>query len=139
MSDAQFETFYWPPLKKVVTALIEEGISVLLFAEGSFDTRLERVNEFPKGAVSWLFDRTDMARAKRILGDRCCIMGNVPASLMVTGTAGDVKSYCRRLIEECGTGGGFVLSPGIIGIDEAKLENIKAMVDAAQEFGVYRK
>ncbi len=105
MSDAQFETFYWPPLKKVVTALIEEGISVLLFAEGSFNTRLERVDEFPKGSVAWLFDRTDMAKAKKTLGDRCCIMGNVPASLMVTGTPQDVKAYCRRLIEDCGKGG----------------------------------
>jgi uroporphyrinogen-III decarboxylase len=139
MSDAQFDTFYWPPLRKVVNALIEEGISVLLFAEGSFDSRLDKVNEFPKGAVSWLFDRTDMARAKKMLGDRCCIMGNVPASLMVTGTPGDIRAYCRRLIEDCGGGGGYVLSPGILGIDEAKLANVKAMVDAAREFGTYRK
>ncbi len=139
MSDAQFETFYWPPLRKVIAALIEEGISILLFAEGSFDSRLDKVNEFPKGAVSWLFDRTDMARAKRTLGDRCCIMGNVPASLMVTGAPGDVKAYCRKLIEDCGEGGGYVLSPGILGIDEAKLPNIKAMVDAAREFGTYAK
>ena len=137
MSDEQFRTFYWPPLKKIVTALIEEGISVVLFAEGSFDTRLDQVNEFPKGSVAWLFDRTDMARAKKVLGDRCCIMGNVPASLMVTGTPEDVRAYCRRLIEACGEGGGYVLSPGIIGIDEAKLPNIKAMVEAAKEFGVY--
>ena len=139
MSDAQFDTFYWPPLRKVVSALIEEGISILLFAEGSFDSRLDKVNEFPKGAVSWLFDKTDMARAKRMLGDRCCIMGNIPASLMVTGTPGDVKAHCRKLIEDCGEGGGYVLSPGILGIDEAKLANVKAMVDAAREFGTYRK
>ncbi|MGD0658808.1 MAG: uroporphyrinogen decarboxylase family protein [Syntrophorhabdales bacterium] len=139
MSDAQFDTFYWPPLRKVVAALIEEGISILLFAEGSFDTRLDKVNEFPKGAVSWLFDKTDMARAKRMLGDRCCIMGNVPASLMVTGEPGDIKAYCRKLIEDCGKGGGYVLSPGILGIDEAKLSNVKAMVDAAREFGTYTK
>ena len=139
MSDAQFDTFYWPPLRKVVAALIEEGISILLFAEGGFDTRLDKVNEFPKGAVSWLFDKTDMARAKRILGDRCCIMGNVPASLMVTGEPGDIKAYCRKLIEDCGKGGGYVLSPGILGIDEAKLSNVKAMVDAAREFGTYTK
>jgi len=139
MSDAQFDTFYWPPLRKVVRALIEEGISILLFAEGSFDSRLDKVNEFPKGAVSWLFDKTDMARTKRMLGDHCCIMGNVPASLMVTGTPGDVKAHCRKLIEDCGEGGGYVLSPGILGIDEAKLANVKAMVDATREFGTYRK
>ncbi len=138
MNDKQFETFYWPSLKKVINALIEEGINVSLFAEGSFNTRLETVNEFPKGAVCWFFDKTDMARAKKILGDRCCIQGNVPSSLLVAGTPRDVKEHCRKLIEVCGKGGGYILSPGAVGIDEAKLDNLKAMVQAAKEFGVYK-
>ncbi len=138
MSDKQFETFYWPTLKKVIWALIDEGILVHLFAEGSFNTRLASVNEFPKGAVSWLFDRTDMAKAKEVLGKSCCIMGNIPASLMVTAEPGQVKEYCRKLIEVCGPGGGYVLSPGAVGIDEARLENIAAMVSAAREYGTYR-
>jgi hypothetical protein len=138
MSDDQFNTFYWPSLKKIIDGLIREGIFVNLFAEGSFTTRLERVNEFEKGTVSWLFDRTDMKRAKEILGGTCCVMGNVPASIMVTGSATEVKDYCKGLIETCGTGGGFVLSPGTASMDEAKLENIMAMVDAAKEYGRYR-
>ena len=32
------------------------------------------------------FDRTDMFKAKKVLGDNACIAGNVPASLLVTGT-----------------------------------------------------
>lgn len=137
MSDEQFETFYWPPLKKIADALIREGVFVVFFAEGSFNTRLERVNQFQKGEVAWYFDRTDMARAKEILGDRCCIMGNVPASLMVTGSPEDVRAHCRKLIEVCGKGGGYVLCPGSAGLNEAKFQNIKAMVDAAREYGVY--
>jgi uroporphyrinogen-III decarboxylase len=139
MSDDQFNTFYWPSLKKVIDGLIKEGVFVVLFAEGSFNTRLERVNEFEKGAVSWLFDRTDMKLAKQVLGKTCCIMGNVPASLMVTGSAIEVKDYCRGLIEMCGKGGGYVLSAGSAALDEAKLINIRAMVDAAKQYGVYRK
>jgi uroporphyrinogen-III decarboxylase len=139
MSDKQFDTLYWPPLKKVINALIEEGILVNLFAEGSYNTRLESVNEFPKGAVTWLFDKTDIVKAKKILGDKCCISGNVPSSAIVTWEPQRVKDLCRNLIEECGKGGGYILSPGAAGIDEAKLENIKAMVSAAREFGVYKK
>lgn len=138
MNPKQFETFYWPSLKKVVEALIEEGVLVTLFAEGRFDSRLESVNDFPKGAVCWWFDQTDMARAKRILGDRCCLQGNVPTSLLVTGAPEEVKSYCRRLIETCAPGGGFILCPGASS-DEAKLENLLAMAEAAKEYGGYRK
>jgi uroporphyrinogen-III decarboxylase len=139
MSDKQFETLYWPPLKKVINALIEEGILVVLFAEGSFNTRLESVNEFPKGAVTWMFDKTDMVKAKKILGDKCCIMGNVPSSAIVTWEPPKVKDYCRKLIEDCAKGGGFILSPGAANIDEAKLENLKAIVSAAREYGIYKK
>jgi hypothetical protein len=138
MSDKQFEKFYWPSLKKVIDALIEEGILIILFAEGSYNTRLETVNEFPKGAVSWLFDKTDMAKAKRVLGDKCSIAGNVPCSLMITGTPQQVKEYCRNLIEVCGKGGGYILSGGAQA-DTSKLENLRAMLEAAREYGVYRK
>jgi uroporphyrinogen-III decarboxylase len=138
MSDKQFEKFYWPSLKKVINALIQEGVLPILFAEGSYNTRLETVNEFSKGAVAWLFDKTDMAKAKKILGDRCCIAGNVPTSLMLTGNKKSVKEYCRKLIETCGKGGGYILAGGAQ-IDIGKVENIHAMLDAAKEYGVYKK
>jgi uroporphyrinogen-III decarboxylase len=137
MSQKQFDTFYWPSLKKILNALANEGIMSVLFAEGSYNTRLDSVNEFPKGFVQWLFDQTDMARAKKVLGDKCCIWGNVPSSLLITGTPAQVKEYCRNLIKVCGKGGGFILSPGSAGIDRAKLENLRAMVQAAREYGVY--
>jgi uroporphyrinogen-III decarboxylase len=136
MSTKQFETFYWPSLRKICLALIDEGIVPSLFAEGSYATRLEIVNEFPKGAVSWRFDRTDMAVVKKILGDKCCISGNVPASLLSLGTAAEVKECCHRLIEVCAPGGGYILAAGS-SVDHAPPENLRTMMEAAQEYGVY--
>ena len=138
MSQKQFETFYWPPLKKVMNALINEGFIQRLFAEGGFNTRLEYVNEFPKGSVIWMFDQTDMSRAKKILGNNCCIEGNVPASLLATGEPRDVKTCCRKLIEDCGKGGGYILSSGCVGFSP-KLENLTAMMEAVREYGVYKR
>ena len=136
MSEEQFLTFYWPSLKKVMDAFIEEGLICTCFAEGTFNTRLDLVNEFPKGAVQWRFDRTDMARAKRILGPTCCIEGNVPTSLLVAGTPEEVTAECRRLIEACAPGGGYILGSG--GTAEfPRLANLKAMAAAAREYGRY--
>ena len=70
MSQKQFETFYWPSLKKVMDALIKEGLIQNMFAEGGYNTRLETVNEFAKGTVAWYFDKTEMAKAKKILGQQ---------------------------------------------------------------------
>jgi uroporphyrinogen-III decarboxylase len=136
MSEKQFLTFYWPSLKKVMDALIAEGLLCTVFAEGAFNSRLELVNEFPKGAVSWRFDRSDMAKAKRVLGKTCSIEGNVPTSLLVAGSPEEVTEACRRLIDICAPGGGYILGSG--GTPEfPRLENLVAMARAAREYGVY--
>jgi uroporphyrinogen-III decarboxylase len=138
MSQKQFDTFYWPSLKKVMDAFIKEGIIQHMFAEGGYNTRLESVNEFNKGEVAWYFDRTDMAKAKKILGKKCAIQGNIPSSLVVTGSPVDMKEYCRKLIEDCGPGGGYIMSAGATA-ENPKLDNLRAMVAACKEYGFYKK
>lgn len=138
MNQKQFETFYWPSLKKVINALNNKGFIVQLFAEGKFDSRLDFVNEFPKGFVTWRLDQTDMTQAKKTLGKNCCLWGNIPSSLLVTGTPDQVREHSRELIEICAPGGGYILCPGA-SADEIKPENLKAMVQAAREYGVYEK
>jgi hypothetical protein len=137
MSQAQFDTFYWPSLKRCMDAFIEQGLIQSLFAEGGYNSRLEHVNQFPRGTVTWRFDQTDMAKAKKVLGKDCCIQGNVPTSLLVTSEPAKVKEYCRNVIETCKPGGGYVLCPGA-GAENPKLENLKAMAEAVNEYGWYR-
>jgi hypothetical protein len=137
MSREQFKTFYWPTLKKVIMALIEEGIMVMLFAEGRYETRLDIIRDIPRGWAMWWFDQTDMSKAKEILGDTTCIAGNVPSSMLYTSTPQAVKEYCRRLIEVCGKGGGYILAGGS-SVETAKAENIHAIMEAARQYGVYK-
>jgi hypothetical protein len=138
MSQEQYDKFYWPSLKKVMDAFIEEGLIQILFAEGSYNTRLNFVNQFPSGSVVWYFDRTDMAEAKRLLGKDCVLMGNVPSSMLIASEPADVKKYCKKLIEVAGKDGGFILSPGTA-VENPKLKNLIAMVEAANEYGYYRR
>ncbi|MGD0915963.1 MAG: uroporphyrinogen decarboxylase family protein [Thermodesulfobacteriota bacterium] len=138
MSEKQFHTFYWPYLKRVILGCAEEGLVPTLFAEGSYNTRLEIIKDLPKGKVIWHFDQTDMTRAKKILGNNACIMGNVPTSLLITARPDEVKVYCRKLIDTAGKGGGYIMAPGATA-DDSKVENLEAMLEAAREYGVYRK
>jgi uroporphyrinogen-III decarboxylase len=137
MSEKQYEEFYWPTFRKVILGLIEEGCVPSLFAEGRYNNRLEIIKDLPRGKVVWHFDQTDMFRAKKILGDNACIAGNVPASLLRTGTPQAVKEYCRKLIEVCGEGGGFILTGGA-SINRGDPANLRAMMEAAEEYGVYK-
>ncbi len=136
MSDQQFRTFYWPTLRKVIMGLIEEGLVPFLFAEGGYNTRLEVICDLPKGKTVWLFDNTDMAKAKEILGDTACIAGNVPISLLTLGTVQEVKDYCKQLIKTAGKDGGFILCNGAV-IDDVPPENLRALIESAKEYGIY--
>jgi hypothetical protein len=137
MSNKQFETFYWPTFKRLLLGMAEEGLIPFPVAEGAYNNRLEYISDMPKSAVIWMFDQTDMANAKKTVGKVSCIAGNVPTSVAYTGTAKEMKEYCRRLIETCAPGGGYILSGGST-FDMAKPENIHAMMDAAKEYGVYK-
>ncbi len=136
MSDKQFVEFYWPYLRRIFMAMINEGLVPMPFAEGRYTNRLKQIADTPRSGVVWYFDQTDMKEAKKILGDVCCIAGNVPTSVVIKGTVEEVKEHCRRLIEDCAPGGGYILAGGA-SIDNGKFENLKAMMDAAKEYGKY--
>jgi Uroporphyrinogen decarboxylase (URO-D) len=136
MSDEQFHTFYWPTLRAVLLGLIEEGCIPFCFAEGRYGSRLEAIMDLPKGKTIWAFDQTDMAKAKKTIGQVACIQGNVPLSLMHAGTPEEVVDYVRNLIDVAGEGGGYIVDVGAVS-DSGKEENLKAMVDTAKEYGRY--
>ncbi len=77
-------------------------------------------------------------QSKGGLGGRLCIRGNVPASLLCTGNPQGVRDCRQRLIDVVGKGGGFIMDGGVGIPDEAKPENVKAMVNFTKEYGVYR-
>jgi uroporphyrinogen-III decarboxylase len=72
------------------------------------------------------------------VGQVACLAGNVPLDLLCTGTPHDVRAYCRELIDVAGAGGGFILSSGA-GLQGSKAANVKAMMESAKEYGIYKK
>ncbi len=136
MSNKQFETFYWPTFKEVMMGLISEGLVPMPFAEGNYEPRLEIIKDMPRSSVVWWFEQMDMAKAKKVLGDTACIAGNLPVTVLYTGTPQEVKEGCRQLIETCGKGGGYMLTSGAA-MDEGNPENLRAMMAAAKEYGTY--
>jgi hypothetical protein len=137
MSLKQFETFYWPGLKKVILAVIEKGMVPAIFFEGNWTARLEYLLELPRGKILAHFDSTDIFRAKEVLRDHICIRGNVPGSLLTAGSPHDVKDYVKKLIDVVGKDGGLIVCPRVVP-DEATAENLHAMIDFTKEYGVYR-
>jgi uroporphyrinogen-III decarboxylase len=137
MSLEQFGTFYWPTLKKLMLALIDEGITPCPFFEGDYTSRLEYLAQLPKGKALGLFDATDPVKAKEALGKTMCISGMMPLSLLQTSTPQQVKDYAKKLIDVVGKGGGFIMGPRSA-MDEANPELVKVWRDFTREYGVYK-
>jgi len=136
MSPDQFKTFYWPTLRKLIVDFIDEGLNPFVLWEGDCTSRLELIGDIPEGKAVYWFERTDIFKAKEVLGDTVCLRGNVPLSMLSAGTPDDVKEYCKKLIDVVGKGGGFIMDGSTV-LDDAKHENVKAMVEFTKEYGVY--
>jgi uroporphyrinogen-III decarboxylase len=136
LSDEQFKKFYWPTFRQVMMGLISEGCIPFPALEGYWDSRLEVIQDVPKGKTAWMVDQSDIQKAKATLGKNACLIGNVSSSMLNLSTPQDVRDYVKKLIDTVAQGGGYIVSNGAF-FDEAKPENVKAMVDTAKEYGVY--
>ena len=134
LSLRQFEEFYWPSFKRLLLDLIDLGYVPMPSFEGYWTKdhfELFR-NELPKGKIIFNLDGpTDIFMARDILAGHSCIMGNVPHQLLVIGNPDEVKSYCRKIIDIFSEG--LILAPGIGLPEDAKLENVRALVEVAKE------
>jgi uroporphyrinogen-III decarboxylase len=137
MSLKQFETFYWPSLKKLILALIDKGLVPCPFFEGDYTSRLEYLTELPKGKVIGQFDSTDPVKAKEILGDTMCLAGMMPLPLLQMASFDKIEEYTKKLIDVVGKGGGFIMGPRG-SMDECDPERVKVWVDLTKQYGVYK-
>jgi Uroporphyrinogen decarboxylase (URO-D) len=136
MSDAQFKEFYWPYLRKGLLALVEKGVIPVVYWEADFESRLEHIADVPPGKIIYHLSNTNAVTAKAALGGITALAGNVPNLLLLSGTPDDVRAYCKNLIDKVGKDGGFIMDTALM-LDEAKPENLKAMIDFTKEYGVY--
>jgi len=82
-----------------------------------------------------------LADAKRRIGDRCCLFGNMQFRDLETATPEQIDEMVRRNIEDAAEGGGFVLMPTAEPVTtplSATLErNYFQYIESALKWGVY--
>ena len=137
MSLAQFEKFYWPTLKAMQVTLVENGIMPFVFYEGVWDQRLKYLTELPKGKTAGWFQFSDIFKVKEIAGGTVAIMGGMRNSMLQAGTAEEVRAFTKKVCEEAGKGGGFIMSVGVGEMEGCRPDLVKVWVDATKEYGVY--
>ncbi len=130
-----FERFIFPNIQKIVRAFVGRGLMVNLHCDTNWLKNLPYFKELPRGkCIVELDGTTDIFKAKEILAGHMCIKGDVPAPLLTLGKPAEVVSYCQRLIDGVGKGGGFILSTGCTCPVDARFENVRAMFDTAKTY-----
>lgn len=134
LSPKQFEKYALPQLEEICFYLLDAGLDVVLHMDNDWTPLFKFFTDWPRGRFVLNLDGTsDIYKAKEVLGDRMCIMGDVPASLLKLGEPEEVREYCRKLIEDIGADGGFILSSGCDVPIDARPENVRAMIRSAYE------
>jgi uroporphyrinogen-III decarboxylase len=135
-----FERFWWPYTMEIVDALWSEGIVTWFHLDQCWDKNIPYFKKLPRGsAVLALDGTTDIFAAKKILRNHLCLAGDVQAALMCLGKPKDVEDYCKKLIDEVGGDGGFILSTGCEMPTAVKLDNWRALIQTGRNYELSKK
>jgi uroporphyrinogen decarboxylase len=137
MSRDTWLEFGFPYLKRLAHALKRTGKPLQLHVCG--DTT-DRLDTFVQAGfdILCLDTKVDFGLAREQVGDEVCLMGNVcPFTTLLFGTAKDAEEDSRKVIQQAGVRGKFILSSGCMLSPDTPADNVRAMVHAARTYGRY--
>ena len=137
MGDETYVKFYWRHLQEIIQAIVDVGMVPSVFCEGRYSTRLEHLRDVPRGKVLYRFEDTPMDLAKKVLGDVACITGGFDNTLLTFGTVQQVTEACKKMLDDCAAGGGFIFQAKSSLVGDCKPENVEAMFRTVRDYGKY--
>jgi uroporphyrinogen decarboxylase len=130
MSPKQFEEFILPRYREIYSVLPNRRRWLHNDADSSH--LLELLAESGVEVLHLGYE-VDIIDAKRRIGGRVCLMGNLPPlEVLRDGSRELVASKSRDLILKLAYDGGFVLAPGGYLVEGTPPENIDSMIEAAE-------
>jgi uroporphyrinogen-III decarboxylase len=130
-----YRTFVMPFEKEVVDRIRAIGKASLIHICGKLDQSLDSLLETGCDAVEidW---QVDVGRAKRRIGDRITLKGNLNTSSLVSATPDEVYRLAAAVLQAGMPGGRFILSSGCCLGRDTPPANVDAMVRACEDHGV---
>jgi hypothetical protein len=139
ISFEQFGRIAWPTLKPIVQELWAQGHQTLFYAEGNWDHHIESFAELPERSIVYHVDQGDIFKVHRLLGEKFCLSGGIPNYLLGFRPSEEVRAYCKKVIDGVARDGGYIMDASAIIQNDAQVENVRAMTEAALEFGAYSR
>jgi uroporphyrinogen decarboxylase len=128
LSPEEYAAYELPSTQSVIRALADTNVPRILFAKGSAG-HLSKMAKTGADVLSvdW---NTDLADARRKLGDCVALQGNVDPSILL-GEENEVRRAACEAVEKTG-GFGHILNLGHGILPNTPVANAKAFVDAGQ-------
>jgi len=128
LSCEEYDSVELPATQRIVESLAGESAPKILFAKGSA-RHLESMARTGADVLSvdW---NTDLAEARRKLGGRVALQGNVDPSTLL-GPVEQIRRAAREAIEKTG-GSGHILNLGHGILPNTPVENARAFVEAGK-------
>ena len=128
LSPAEYDEFELPVTQRILESLAAESAAKILFAKGSS----QHLRSMAKSgadvlSVDW---NTDLAEARRVIGDEIALQGNVDPSLLL-GDKAAIGDAAREAVRKT-DGFGHILNLGHGILPTTPVENAKAFVHAGQ-------
>jgi uroporphyrinogen decarboxylase len=137
ISPKTFTTFAAPHLSQIAQAVIKAGSIASLHICGKTSPMLDQMVSTGVRILE-LDHLVDMHEAKERIGQQVILMGNLnPTELLLNGTPTDVEAAAKLCIESIGQDGQYILSSGCEVPPLTPLNNIRAMVAAAEKYGKF--
>ncbi len=85
----------------------------------------------------WSLDDVDLGEAKKAVGHRVALVGNVIPANLLKNTPEEIDAEAREICEKMGDKVGFILGSGCEVPINTPPENIDALINAARKYGRY--
>ncbi|MGL4607132.1 MAG: uroporphyrinogen decarboxylase family protein [Eubacteriaceae bacterium] len=134
-----FEKLYWPSFKALVEEIIEAGYSIQIFFEKNWTRYYEFLQDLPKKGIIGYFEEDDLGVVKEKLGKNMCIMGNMPLSILRTGTPQQCIDVAKEIIDKGAPGGGYLFTTdkSLLTLNDVIPENFRAVNEFVHNYGIY--
>jgi uroporphyrinogen decarboxylase len=126
-----FREFFVPRLKPVTEAI---RIPWIFHSDGNLFPVMDDLLVLGMAGIHPIEpEAMSLAEAKRVLQGRACVLGNISVDLLASGTPEQVRHAVREAVAAGAPGGGYVLTSGNCIPAYAKIENVRALIDAAAD------
>jgi len=131
-----YETQVWPHDCRLVRELQRTGVKVFLHVCGDSSRILDLMADTGADCLE-IDSQVDMTWAKRTVGGKVALKGNVNTSSFIDKSTEELYDECRQITLAGKPGGGFILSAGCETPAAAGDDAVRAIRRAADAFGTY--